>query len=76
MKIKWNDANKNPPIDNRDVIVYVPKSRKQLFYIAHYDIGDYIIRLDDKEIIVNGVTDWIDLPSFINPAYIDKNKFY
>ncbi len=70
MKIAWNDAASNPPNDNRDVIAYVPRT-PGLFYIAHHDLGDYIVRVNDQEIVIEGVTRWIDLPEFINPSFID-----
>lgn len=73
MKRIWNDAIKNPPPDNRDIIVYVLNGG-QPFYIAHHDIGKYIIRIESQEMNINGVSHWIDLPSFINPSYIEKMK--
>lgn len=42
MSMPWKDVASNPPDDNRDIIAYAPQT-SGLFYIGHYDLGDYII---------------------------------
>lgn len=72
--MEWN-LKENPPIDNRDILIYCPNS-SQKFYIGHYDIGEYIIHIEnDKEVILKGVTHWAELPDSLAFPKIHRKKY-